>query len=159
MDQRQRFILEWRSNKVSKTVLCELFGVSRQTGYKWSKRFKPRSWRSLEEQSRRPKRSPRETPNRLVKRIMEMRRRHPTWGPKKLRVLLQRHWPEVRWPAASTIGEVLKRNGVVKTRRRRYRAAPRTRPVLEVSRARTTCGAWDFKGQFATRDGASSATR
>jgi Helix-turn-helix domain len=37
MDQRRRFVLEWRSGTVSRTALCQLFGISRKTGYKWVK--------------------------------------------------------------------------------------------------------------------------
>jgi transposase InsO family protein len=62
------------------------------------------------------------------------------------------HWPQHDWPAASTIGAVLKRHGMVSARKRRHRVAPRTRPF---SACRDPNDVWcvDFKGEFATSDG------
>jgi hypothetical protein len=52
VDQRRRFVLEWRSGTVSKTALCQLFGISRQTGYKWAGRFKrTMKWSAIEDQN------------------------------------------------------------------------------------------------------------
>jgi len=52
----------------------------------------------------------------------------------------------------STIGAILKRNGMVTPRRRRYRAAPRSKPFAS---CREPNDLWcvDFKGHFPTRDG------
>jgi transposase len=114
------------SHQVSRTTLCELFGISRQTGYKWVKRYEQD--RSLEERSRRPKTSPTTTPSKLVKLILSQRRQFPLWGPVPIRKRLMTHWPEHEWPAASTFGAILKRHGMVSARKRRHRVAPRTRP-------------------------------
>lgn len=150
MEQRRQFVLDWRSHQMSKAALCDLYGISRQTGYKWARRFA--ATRSLAEESRRPKRSPKATPSLMVKRILSVRRQRPTWGPVPLRVQLQEWWPNVKWPAPSTIGAILKRNGMVAPRRRRYRAPPRTRPFAS---CREPNDIWcvDFKGQFPTSDG------
>jgi transposase-like protein len=56
MQQREQFLVAWISHEVSRTTLCQLFGISRQTGYKWVKRYERD--RSVEERSRRPKTSP-----------------------------------------------------------------------------------------------------
>jgi putative transposase len=100
---------------------------------------------------RRPRRSPRATPTKLVKLILSQRRQHPTWGPLPIRYLLQRHWPHVPWPSASTMGAILKRHGMVADRRRRHRVTG-TRPFAA---CREPNDAWcvDFKGQFPTGDG------
>jgi putative transposase len=153
LEQRREFILEWRSNRISKSALCDLFGISRQTGYKWARRFARSSkWTSLDEQSRRPHSSPMSTPMRLVKRILSMRRQRPTWGPVPIRAVLRKAYPREPWPSVSTFGAILKRYGLVSPRRRRYRAAPRSRPF---SACRNPNDVWcvDFKGQFPTGDG------
>jgi putative transposase len=150
MQQREQFLVAWISHEVSRTTLCELFGVSRQTGYKWVNRYKED--RSVEERSRRPKTSPTTTPGKLVKLILSQRQQFPRWGPVPIRKRLMMHWPQHDWPTASTIGAILKRHGMVSPRRRRYRVAPRTRPF---SACREPNDVWcvDFKGEFETSDG------
>ena len=138
---------------MSRTALCQLFGISRQTGYKWVRRFEcTREWTALEERSRRPHASPSATPTKLVALILSQRRQFPTWGPVPIRKRLQTHWPQLPWPSASTIGAILKRHGMVAARRRRYRVPPRSRPF---SACREPNDVWcvDFKGQFRTSDG------
>jgi len=138
---------------MSRTALCQVFGISRQTGYKWVRRFeRTKKWTSLEECSRRPRMSPSATPMRLVKLILSQRRQFPTWGPVPIRKRLQTHWPRLPWPATSTIGAILKRHGMVADRRRRYRVQPRSRPF---SACREPNDVWcvDFKGHFRTGDG------
>jgi putative transposase len=86
-----------------------------------------------------------------VKLIVAEKRRYPSWGPVPLRKLLKRKWPKLPWPATSTVGAILKREGLVRTRTYRSRVAPRTKPFLSV---REPNDVWciDFKGQFETRD-------
>ena len=150
MDQRAKFLDEVHNNRASFVAICRLFGISRQTGYKWLRRW--REDRSLDERSRRPKRHPKTTPDALVKRIVSQKKQFPLWGPVPIRKRLRELWPRTRWPSVSTIGEILKRNGLVKKRRYRSRAAPRTQPF---SMCREPNDVWcvDFKGQFAMRDG------
>lgn len=150
MDQRSKFLNEWANHSMPFTALCELFGISRQTGYKWVGRW--RLSRSVEELSRRPKHHPAETPAKLVKLILSQRKQFPRWGPVPIRKRLTDLWPQHEWPAVSTIGAILKRHGVVKPRRKRQRVAPRTRPF---SKCREPNDVWcvDFKGQFTMGDG------
>ena len=150
MDQRAKFLEEVQNNRASFTAICRLFGISRQTGYKWLRRW--RETRSLDELSRRPRRHPRTTPGVLVKRIIALKKRYPLWGPVPIRAHLREQSPRSAWPAVSTIGAILKRNGMVKPRRRRPRAAPRTQPF---AMCREPNDVWcvDFKGQFAMGDG------
>ena len=74
------------------------------------------------------------------------------WGPRKLRALLQRRHPGLAVPAASTIGDLLRREGLVERRRRRHRPVPQASPFAAVEAANDT---WciDFKGWFTTGDG------
>ena len=137
---------------MSMTALCNVFGISRETGYKWVRRYDTGRWSALEEQSRRPRRSPNATPLKLVKLILSQRKQFPRWGPVAIRKRLQMHWPQHPWPAASTIGAILKRNGMVPNRRRRHHVAPLSRPF---ARCREPNDLWcvDFKGHFEMGDG------
>ena len=150
VDQRSEFLSEWRWSGLTKAALCRVFGISRQTGYKWARRAKLE--RSIAEHSRRPKRSPNRTPGKLVRLILSKRKQYPRWGPIALRELLKRDWPQTKWPATSTIGDILKRHGMVKPRRFRKRVPPRTNPF---SSCREPNDVWcvDFKGQFAMGNG------
>src|SRR5438067_13343877 len=74
-----------------------------------------------------------------------------TWGPRKLKKILQRDEPGRTWPAASTIGALLKREGLVVARKKRWRTAPYTAPLAHADEAnRVWCA--DFKGWFRTAD-------
>lgn len=105
----------------------------------------------LADRSRRPHSSPGSTRAAVVALILAQRRLHPTWGPRKLLVCLQYYWPNVHWPAPSTIGDILKRHGMVVARQRRSRLQARARPFLE---AREPNDIWcvDFKGDFCTEN-------
>jgi putative transposase len=86
--------------------------------------------------------------------VLALRRRRPHWGPKKLKAQLEQERAEQIWPAASTIGDLVKRSGLVEERRRRRPALqPARQPVPE---AACPNDRWciDFKGWFRTRDGA-----
>ncbi len=154
MDQKRQFVLEWRSHTVSRAALCRLFGISRQTGYKWVRRFeRTLRWEELEEHSRRPHRHPRTTPRLLVQRIVDERRRLPLWGPIPLRKRLQTKWPQIAWPAASTIGAIVKREGLLVFRARRRRGTPPRRHPFATCREPNDVWCIDFKGHFALQDG------
>jgi transposase InsO family protein len=81
-----------------------------------------------------------------------MKRQFPLWGPVPLRKRLRTLWPAERWPAVSTIGAILKRHDLVKPRRTRRRAPPRTQPF---SKVREPNDVWcvDFKGDFELGNG------
>lgn len=151
MDQRMKFLAECGPYRTMPfTALCELFGITTQTGYKWLRRWKQD--RSVEEKSRRPNSHPATTSPRLVKLILSQKRQFPLWGPVPIRARLSTHWPHIAWPAVSTIGAILKRHGMVRARRFRRRVTTRTRPF---SHCREPNDVWcvDFKGQFPTSDG------
>lgn len=132
-------------------ALCRAFGISRQTGYKWLRRFaEVGELAKLTEKSRRPHSHPRTTPRNVQRAVIVARRNHPHWGPRKLRAWLLRHRGDI--PAASTIGEILKRAGLVKPRRRRRRTASSTQPFSACA-APNQVWCIDFKGDFRTGDG------
>lgn len=152
MEQRGRFVEEFDSTLYTVTELCERYGISRKTAYKWLNRWSQEGEKGLQDRSRAPKSSPGRTEDSVVERLLDLRRKHPTWGPRKLLVLLEKQYPAEAWPAASTAGAILKRHGLVQTRRRRDRA-PIRRAALTQATAPNEVWTCDFKGQFRTRDG------
>lgn len=98
MDQRTQFIADYLRESLSTTELCVLYGVSRKTGYKWIDRYLRCGPAGLEEHSRAPRNSPNQTPEDIVAAIIEARRRHPSWGGKKLLALLAKRHPPTSLP-------------------------------------------------------------
>jgi len=83
--------------------------------------------------------------------VVDLRRRFPHLGPRKLLALLERRDGEGGWPAASTIGDILKRAGLVEASRRRRRPLDAPRRVIAAEAANEEWAA-DFKGWFRTQD-------
>ncbi|MYF14803.1 MAG: transposase [Acidobacteria bacterium] len=151
MELRQEFVLARLRGERSMTTLCDEFGVSRKTGYKWLRRYQEEGKKGLVDRSRAPRRKARALSAEVVAAIVEVRRQRPHWGPKKLRWQLERSYPEMRWPAPSTIGEVLRREGLVRPDGRRQRRWPRSE--LRAPQAPNDVWGIDFKGWFRTRNG------
>jgi len=106
----------------------------------------------LEARSRAPQRHPNQTAAELEQGIVALRQAHMRWGPRKLKVVLERQRPEVSWPAISTMGELLRREGLAIARKKRRRVQPYTAPFASASEPnRVWCA--DFKGWGRTQDG------
>jgi putative transposase len=152
MDARVQFVADYLTGNFTMTELCRRYSVSRPTGYQLVKRYEAEGERGLALRSRRPLTHPQETPAAIVRDILQLRERHPHWGPRTLLQRLRRRAPDVAWPAASTVGVLLHRHGL-STPRRRQRpipVAPRGPAAPEAANAEWSI---DFKGQFATADG------
>ena len=152
MDQKMKMVGDWLSEEYTITQLSELYEVSRKTIYKWIGRYQMEGATGLEERSRAPRGHPNATPLAVAREIAATKLRHDKWGPKKLVAWLEGHRPEQTWPAASTAGEILKREGLVKPRRRKRRMPPYLEPFNDGQRPNTVWSA-DFKGQFRTDNG------
>ncbi len=152
MERRNEFIDRWINEEESITELCEWFGVSRKTGYKWIERYDGGGRAGLEDQSRAPHHHPQQIGSEREEAILAARRRHPSWGARKLRRLLEDQNPEQSWPAASSMGELLKREGLVVARRKRRRTPPYTQPLAH-AQAPNQVWCADFKGWFRCQDG------
>jgi putative transposase len=152
MDQKMQFIADYLRQTLSIIELCELYGVSRKTGYKWIERYLKHGPLGLEERSRQPHASPHQTPRHVVEAFIELRRHHPAWGAKKLLAILQKRHPSWPLPARSTVCDILRRNGLVpKTRHRRHIGHP-GKPTSQILAPNDVWSA-DFKGHFKTGDG------
>lgn len=152
MNQRTRFVLAYDDGLYTMTELCERFGVSRKTGYKWLHRYHEQGLDGLKDQSRAPQHCPHRTPADIEDLLLETRRSHPRWGPRKLIDYLRPRHREVTWPAASTVGALLKRHGLVAPKRRRRKSKHPGAGRLVTTAPNQVWGA-DFKGEFRLKNG------
>lgn len=150
--ERLRFVVAHESDLYSMMELCERFGISRKTGYKWLERFEAEGPGGLENRSRKPHRSPNRTAENIRSLLIEERLKHPKWGPEKLLDVVGRRHPEIELPARSTVAAMLKSEGLVKERRRRRRHTHPGKPATSVTTPNELWTA-DFKGEFKTLDG------
>ncbi len=150
-EQRERFIEDYLLNFYSKSELAERFGVSRKTAHKWIKRYKEHGQSGLQEQSRRPHSCPWQTDEAIVEELIELKQKHPGWGPAKLLDIMYHRDPGRQLPAVSTAARILSRAGLVKPRRR-YR---RAHPGCPKSQPQGPNDIWaaDYKGQFRLKNG------
>jgi transposase InsO family protein len=152
MDQKTQFIADYLRQTLSVVELCEHYGISRKTGYKWIDRYLRLGPAGLDEGSRRPHQCPWQTPPQVVEALLDARRHHPSWGGKKLLTIVRRKHPDWPWPHRSTIYDILQRHGMVVRKRAR-------RPIGHPGKPNSTIDApnqvWsaDFKGHFKTGDG------
>jgi len=156
MNERFQFVRDARRRLVSFTELCAIYGISRPVGYKWLHRAERSGMDHLEELSRRPHACPHTTPPELTARLLDVRRHHPTWGPRKLLALVRRQdrrrGNDFEWPARSTVADLLRRNGLTAPRRRRAIRGHPGRPLTPMTAPNVIWTA-DYKGQFRLGDG------
>lgn len=154
MHERVQFIAAYLSEVYSMTELCERFGIRRNTGYKWVRRYTTEGRGGLQEKTRTPHHCPHRMAQAVAAALLEAKQAHPHWGPRKILPSLARRRPNLALPAASTAGERFQRAGLSHARkRRRGHRHPGAIPLqAEVPNAVWTA---DFKGQFRTGDGRS----
>lgn len=161
MKERVELVVEWerrwkkQQGQVNVAELCRMHGVSRECGHKWIRRYVEAGFdvRAVEERSRRPHTSPNALEEKVHDLLIEARKLHPRWGPRKLRAWLVDLNPGAIIPSASAIGEVLRRRGMTRPRGRpRRHTPPATQPFGACARPNDV---WcvDFKGWFRTSDG------
>jgi transposase InsO family protein len=151
LESRLQFYAAYQEGEWPLAVLCRSFGISRPTAYELLRRCRDEGPQGLFPRSRAPHHHPQAVAAELEEAILAFRGRHPTWGARKLRAALQRQAPDRPWPAASTIGEMLRRRGLTVPRRAR-RVAP---PAGELTQPNGPNEVWsaDFKGHFALATG------
>lgn len=147
MDQKVQLIGDWLKEEFSITELSELYEVSRPTIYKWISRYEEHGLDGLVELSREALSHPNATPQEITEKIIEMKLMYQRMGPKKIIAKLQGQHPELCWPAVSTAGDILKKQGLVQPRKKKRRVPPYTEPFLGCDKPNAVWSA-DFKGQF-----------
>lgn len=143
---REEFVKRVEAGEGTKSALCRAYGISRPTGDKWIKRYQ--MGETLEDQSRAPRKCPREIPEEMEQQIVEYRRGHPAIGARKLRRILEnKGCPNV--PSHSTINRIFAKHGLI-TRQASLAATPHQR--FEKGAPNEMWQA-DYKGHFAMGDG------
>jgi transposase InsO family protein len=153
MTERERFVILARTGRFTITELCDDFGISRKTGHKYLDRYQKEGRSGLADHSRRPKTSPHCTEEGVKQLILSERRKHPTWGAKKIHnLLLTVHGIENR-PHVNTVGNILRSHGLTQKRKRKA-GAHRMRPehLTEATRPNEVW-TFDFKGWFTLGNG------
>ena len=156
MEERIGLFREYETGVFSVSELCNRHGISRETFYVWKRRREGGDADWFEARSHAAAICPHATDGRMADRLIAVRRKFPHFGPKKIKGYLEdetrrRASGEV-WPAASTIGDILKRAGLVEATKRRRRAIAQGEIVAPATAANEEW-AIDFKGWFRTLDG------
>jgi transposase InsO family protein len=138
MEQREEFVRLALTPGANRSELCRRFGISREAGYKWLRRYRAEGAGGLADRSRRPHSSPLRTPQAMEAQVL-----HNAWGGRKIAKVLRNTMVEV--PAASTITEILRRHGKLEERQHEhpgpYQRFERDQP--------NELWQMDFKGHFA----------
>jgi len=153
MEERVRMLAEYDTGAFTVSTLAARYGVSRKTFYMWLERRASGDRRWFEDRSHIPWICPQKTEADVVAAIVAMRQRFVHFGPKKIQARLVRNHPAVVWPAASTIGDILKREGLIKSCQRRRRRADPIGVIAPPELAANAEWCADFKGWFRTLDG------
>lgn len=143
MNERTEFVL-----KALKTdnfrALCQEYGISAKTGYKWKERFVTEGLSGVAEHSRRPKSSPEGLDERVVCEIVRLKQKHKYWGARKLRDIYGRVHATV--PSESSFKRVLERAGMVEHRQLRSRQTAGRLHREQVAKVPNEVWTVDFKG-------------
>jgi putative transposase len=152
MDERVRFIVALNEGLYSVAELSERFGVTRQCGDKWRRRYLAEGFAGMATKSHAPHHCPHRISAEVADALLELRRKYPKWGAITLVALLAKLRPDLRSPAPSTAADLLKRAGLVQPRRRREKPVHSRGGAVHSERPNQTWTA-DYKGQFRTLDG------
>lgn len=153
MDEKVLFLADYLRERQSFTELCNTYGISRKTGYKWVSRYLEEGIEGLHNRSTAPKNHPQQTPFAIRKEIIRLRNKKKIkLGPKKIQTLLLEKHIEDEVPSTTTIYKILRNEGLVRSRKRRSRIPVMQQPFAPV---RDPNDVWtaDYKGQFLTKDG------
>ena len=151
MYEKTRFVLAVEAGDRCFNEVCAEADISRQTGYRWWRRYREGGLSALAERSRRPRHTPSATAGEVVELLLAARQRKPRRGAKKLLQRLRQLHPELEWPSQTTAHRILKRHGLVSESRKRSRAAQEFpgagSPFPDASEPNAV---WtiDFKGHF-----------
>jgi len=150
---RMEFVMLANEEGMNRSELCRHFHISRKTGYKWLNRYLKEGLSGLVEQSKRPLTVRNEISGEVVMEIVEIRNQHPSWGPKKIKEILNRNREIKSVPGVSSIARILKRLALSESKGRgRRKSVPREKVI---TRADGCNSIWtvDFKGWWRLKNG------
>jgi putative transposase len=151
VSERCRFVMTYLHGQMQMHELCAQFRISRPTGYKWVRRFQQEGAAGLYDLSRAPHRCPHRMSDEIAQWMLQERRKHPTWGARKILVRYKRCFDNPAAPSRSAISQLFKRAGLSKPPKRRKPPEHAGRPATPVSEP-NQLWTMDFKGHFRTRD-------
>jgi putative transposase len=149
---RMQFVSAWLGEEQTKSELCRLFGITRPTGDRWIRRFLEEGVAGLEDRSSAAHQHPNELVAQHERWILQLRDKHPTWGPKKLVAAIEAREGLAHLCAPSTAGELLRRQGLTHPRQCRRHVVVSTEKLGSYESANAV---WciDFKGWFRMGNG------
>lgn len=152
VEERISMLREYDTGMFSVAEVARRYDVSRNTFYYWLDRRAGGGADWYAERSHAAANCPHRTDEASIAAILAMRDRFPRFGPKKIKARLEADQRACQWPAASTIGDILKRHGRVQSKRRRRKAIA-TAPLIAGAERPNEEWSIDFKGWFRTIDG------
>lgn len=155
VSERKAFIQACLDRNRTITEICSEFGISRKTGYKILKRYRLFGEFGLEDRSHAVLEHPFRISHEVRERVLALKEKHPDYGPRLIHDWLVQHEPLKHWPAASSIGELFRRQGLVRRRPRRNRDFERAALNSHLTNSKEANLVWtaDFKGQFRLNTG------
>jgi transposase InsO family protein len=147
IDEKLNFIIDWKKNEFSFAELCNRYQISRPTGYLLVNRYQLEGVEGLKEKSKAPFNTPHKTSEEMERFLLQLKCRFPKWGPAKIKDFLIVEGIKGNWPASSTIGEIYKRHGLVKPRKKRKKIVAHSEPLKHCLYPNAVWSA-DFKGHF-----------
>lgn len=147
MEQKEAFINEMLKNNKPFKHLCAEFGISEKTGHKWKNRFFEKGKAGLIDESKNPS-HPNTIDGDTAAELIRIKNAHVAWGPKKIREIYARAYPNKEVPSLSSVKRILDKAGLVKKRIIRKPASsdcPRLQQQIQASESNDV---WciDFKG-------------
>jgi transposase InsO family protein len=143
MSLKREFVTQVLKGNLEITELCYRYQISRKTGYKWLKRYQEQGFEGLKEKSRRPQNSPNKTKEEMVQEIIRLREKHPVWGGRKIKAVLERKGM-LAIPMASAISKILKKHGYIDA----LKSQQSKKPIRFEHEAPNHLWQMDFKGDF-----------
>ena len=120
VEQRYRAVLEVLNDGASVGDVARRYGVARQTVHRWLRKYASGGLGALADRSSRPDTCPHQMSVEVEALIVEMRRAHPTWGPRTILSRLARQGVNPL-PGRSSVHRALVRHGFIDPKRRRRR--------------------------------------
>lgn len=148
MEQKELFIKEMLKGEKPFKHICEDFGISEKTGHKWKNRFYEQGKTGLIEQSRATHSHANEIDGDTAAELICIKNAHLSWGPKKIREIYSRKYPEKITPSLSSVKRILDKAGLVKPRKVKPPAAADCPRLQQQIQAFAPNDVWciDFKG-------------
>jgi len=150
MEVKYEFVLRAFKSNDNFTAICQKYGISTKTGYKWLKRFEAEGKAGLEDRPPIAKIVRNKTETEIQSRLLRLKRKYLAWGAKKIQTIYRRKYPNEYVPCRSTIEELFKMEGYTKKRRRRIVKDPFCMQAKVKPKKPNELWTIDFKGWWWT---------